>query len=116
MNAATAVMKTERWLSHVCLLIQSVFVVLLFVLGIAAGPIARFSVGSGFVIKDMQVPGTMATVDHNNIQSALVKWNLTINRLNAAGFPYTELLDFLILANCSKVQASQASKALLGLQ
>ncbi|KAG7406232.1 hypothetical protein Forpe1208_v014439 [Fusarium oxysporum f. sp. rapae] len=25
----------------------------------------------------------------------MVKWNLTINRLNTAGFPYTELLDFL---------------------
>lgn len=95
MDTTTAVFKTGRWLTHVRLLLYCVLVVLLSILGIAAGPIARYTIGYGFVIRDTKVPVAMATNDHRNVLSALVQWNSTINRLNDAGFPYTELLDFL---------------------
>ncbi|CEI70861.1 unnamed protein product [Fusarium venenatum] len=95
MDTTTAVFKTGHWLTHVRLLLYCVLVVLLSILGIAAGPVARYIVDYGFVIRDTEVPGAMATIDHTNVRSALVKWNSTINRLDAAGFPYTEMLDFL---------------------
>ncbi|CAG7565983.1 unnamed protein product [Fusarium equiseti] len=95
MDTTTAVFKTGHWLTHVRLLLYCVLVVLLSIIGIAAGPIARYTIGYGFVIRDTKVPVAMATIDHTNIMSALVQWNSTINRLNDAGFPYTELLDFL---------------------
>jgi hypothetical protein len=95
MDTTTAVFKTGHWLTHVRLLLYCVLVVLLSILGIAAGPIARYTIGYGFVIRDTKVPGAMATIDYPAMRSALVQWNSTINRLHDAGFPYTELLDFL---------------------
>ncbi|KAH7174167.1 uncharacterized protein B0J16DRAFT_323634 [Fusarium flagelliforme] len=95
MDTTTAVFKTGHWWTHVRLLLYCALVVVLSIIGIAAGPIARYTIGYGFVIRDTKVPVAMATIDHTDMRSALVQWNSTINRLHDAGFPYTELLDFL---------------------
>jgi hypothetical protein len=80
---------------HLGLVAQCFFVGLLSIVGILAGPIARYSTGSTHVVGKTDVLGLMATNDHRSISSAMVKWNMTVNRLTSANFPQTQLLDFL---------------------
>lgn len=77
------------------LILQGSAVVLLSVASILAGPIARYSTRPGTEVVDTTVQGWLATSNHNAMIGALVPWNSTIERLDAAQFPLDQLLDYL---------------------
>ena len=77
------------------ILIQCMLVSILSVTAIMSGPIAKFSTRNGFVIRETNVPGVLATIDHTSQIGATVKWNQTVERLKRARFPSDQLLDFL---------------------
>lgn len=76
-------------------LVQFVSVTILTVATILSGPIAKFATRYGTVVREVQVPGFLATMDHTSQIGAQVKWNQTVDRLKRAGFPQDQLLDFL---------------------
>jgi hypothetical protein len=81
-------------ISH-CLLVG-----FLTVIGVLAGPIARYITRTGTVIGQIEISGTLATSDNNGgrqdgYSAAQVKWNSTMERLMRADFPPNQLLDFL---------------------
>lgn len=59
-----------------------------------AGPIARYSISVGSKVSQTSVAGIMAQ-NLPTIDLALARWNSTKQRLESAGVPLTELLDFL---------------------
>jgi hypothetical protein len=77
------------------IILQSAIIGLISVTAILSGPIARYSTRQGFEVSEEAVSGWMATSDHEAMGGALVQWNNTIERLNTAGFPLDQLLDFL---------------------
>ncbi|KAM7219601.1 hypothetical protein V8F06_004982 [Rhypophila decipiens] len=76
------------------LIFQCAVVTILSLTAIVSGPIARYSTSSGTAIRLLPVNGSMATSNFHSMNSAQVKWNNTIERLNAANFPLDQLLDF----------------------
>jgi len=78
------------------LLTQVVLVLSLSVVAIFSGPLARFATQQGAEIRLMNSTGWLPTGDvFSNVGGFLVQWNNTVERLNSAGFPYNQLLDFL---------------------
>jgi hypothetical protein len=62
---------------------------------ILSGVISRYSTARGHAVTQEEVPGLMASRQHNGMSYANVEWNLTHSRLDKAGFPRDRLLDFL---------------------
>ncbi|KAK0632647.1 hypothetical protein B0T14DRAFT_39695 [Immersiella caudata] len=77
------------------LIIPGGIIAILSAVAVVSAPIARYSTRIGEQIQQTLVPGTLASTDHSGIGGALVKWNATIDRLNSAGFPTDQLIDFL---------------------
>ncbi|KAK3315640.1 hypothetical protein B0H66DRAFT_628872 [Apodospora peruviana] len=77
------------------LIFQCIVVTILSITAIVSGPIARISTSTGTETREVPVTGWMATSNFHSMNSAQVKWNNTIDRLNSAGFPLDQLLDFL---------------------
>lgn len=80
---------------YVAILAQCMVVVGFSLTAILAGPIARYSTRRATVIRDMDVPGLLPSRYVNGIDYANVEWNLTYSRLDKAGFPLDQLLDYL---------------------
>ena len=74
---------------------QCVVVTCFSITAILSGPIARFSTRQHLIISKQDVPGLLATRNFNGMSYANVEWNLTYTRLDDAGFPKDQLLDFL---------------------
>ncbi|KAK7432038.1 hypothetical protein QQZ08_001328 [Neonectria magnoliae] len=81
------------------LLFQGTVVVLVTVITILAGPIARFALRSVEVVGLHPVEGLLAYLPEvgpiGGMVSGNVLWNTTMTRLDAAGFPHDMLLDYL---------------------
>ncbi|KAH7317904.1 hypothetical protein BKA65DRAFT_609523 [Rhexocercosporidium sp. MPI-PUGE-AT-0058] len=77
------------------ILVQATAIVILSVAVIISGPIARYSTRRGIEVQKQDVNGWLATTNHSSMDSALVRWNNTIERLKSANFPTDQLLDFL---------------------
>lgn len=81
------------------LLFQGTVVVAVTIMTILAGPIARFALRSVVVVRLHPVQGLLAYVPGvgpiGSSVSANVLWNNTMDRLDAAKFPYNMLLDYL---------------------
>ncbi len=76
------------------LVIQVVLVVLLSVAGILSGPIARFTTQPGLEIRQANVSGWLPTTTVLAVPGMVVQWTTTMERLDSAGFPHDQLLDF----------------------
>jgi hypothetical protein len=80
------------------LLAQLVFILLVTAATTLAGPIARYALRSGHVVKQNDIPGLSAIKGGGylgNSNTANVFWNNTIRNLDEANFPNDQLLDFL---------------------
>ncbi|KIX09788.1 uncharacterized protein Z518_00869 [Rhinocladiella mackenziei CBS 650.93] len=86
-------------LRYLPLLFQMIAVFFVTTVTILAGPIARFSLRSGTVLRQRSLLGLSAKVESTGsnlqISSANVPWNETMYSLNTANFPYDQLLDWL---------------------
>jgi hypothetical protein len=80
---------------YITVLAQCVIVVCLSSTALLAGIITRYSTRQGQIISELEVAGSLVTHDHNGMGDASVEWNLTYSRLDEAGFPNDQLLDFL---------------------
>lgn len=76
-------------------LVQCVVVVCLSSTAILSGPIARYSTRKALIVVKQDVPGLLASRNFNGMSFANVEWNLTYTRLEDAGFPKDQLLDYL---------------------
>lgn len=76
-------------------LISGALVAMLSAACIVSAPIARYSTRPSTQIELRAVPGMLTTNSHRSIDAALVDWNSTIERFNAAGLPPDQLMDFL---------------------
>ena len=84
----------ENW--H--LLLQLIIVVTVTLATIFAGPIARFSLRSGFVVRPKELSVLQASKGAGpflNLVTANNLWNETINSLDLAGFPPDQLMDYV---------------------
>lgn len=77
------------------ILVQCIVVLCLSSTAILSGVISRYSTSRGHIIIQQEVPGLLASRQHNGMGYANVEWNLTYSRLDRAGFPEDQLLDFL---------------------
>jgi hypothetical protein len=60
-----------------------------------AGPLARWSTRAGVTFVDNRATGLLAGGKHPSMIYMPVHWNQTMAKLDAASFPYNQLLDFL---------------------
>lgn len=77
------------------LLLQCIGVILLTIAALLSGFIARFSTRYGTIVMDRMVNGTIAGRLTGSIQYAEVDTNATLYSLKNAGFPQTQLLEYL---------------------
>src|SRR2546423_1895517 len=77
------------------ILAQCIVVALFSATDILSGPIARYSTRRSHLISQVQVQSWLASTQHNSIGYANVEWNHIHSSLDAAGFPYDQLLDVL---------------------
>ena len=77
------------------ILAQCVVVTGLTAVAFASGPIVRFSTRWGTKMVTREIPGLMANRWHSGISHEGVLWNNTWDSLDKAGFPETQLLDYL---------------------
>ncbi|KAK0656879.1 hypothetical protein B0T16DRAFT_452387 [Cercophora newfieldiana] len=77
------------------LLVSGTIIVILSAVAVVSAPIARYSTRLGEQVQQVPVPGTLASIWHSGMGSALVKWNATIERFKAAEMPLDQLVDFL---------------------
>jgi hypothetical protein len=80
---------------YLTILAQCVVVICLSSTALLSGVIARYSARQGHVISDKDVPGFLASRQHNGMGYANVEWNRTYARLDEASFPRDQLFDFL---------------------
>ena len=69
------------------LLAQCIVVLSFSITAILAGLIARYSTRQGSIVREMEVPGLLATRHLNGVDFANVEWNLIYSRLDQAGLP-----------------------------
>jgi hypothetical protein len=82
-------------LRHGKLLFQCFGVIAFTLMTLLSGPIARYSTRPTTAIISSDINGTLVTKDFNSMANAQVEWNLTQSRLDEAGFPKDQLLDFM---------------------
>jgi hypothetical protein len=80
---------------YLTVLAQCVVVICLSTTALLAGVITRYSTRRGIIISELGVAGSLVTRQHNSMGYAQVEWNLTYSRLDKAGFPDDQLLDFV---------------------
>ncbi|KIW35321.1 uncharacterized protein PV07_02023 [Cladophialophora immunda] len=80
---------------HANILGQCAVVVALTLVSLLGGPIAKVSTRIHDVVYPANLTGTLAVRGLGGVEYANVDINMTMARLNSAGFPYDQLLDYL---------------------
>ncbi|EXJ68065.1 uncharacterized protein A1O5_08680 [Cladophialophora psammophila CBS 110553] len=80
---------------HLKILVQSCLAIILSVVGLVSGPIARYSTSTSHRVLPQNISGTIAMRHYVAILNAPVLWNETFTSLDQADFPHDQLLDYL---------------------
>ena len=80
---------------HLAILGQCLVVTILTIVAIFSGPLARYSCRSSLVAKSQDVQGYIASRGMNDLILNDLEWTRVWNRLDKAGFPHDQLLDYL---------------------
>ncbi|KPI40522.1 uncharacterized protein AB675_7631 [Cyphellophora attinorum] len=80
---------------HLGILAQCIVVIFLSASSLLSGYVARYASRSGYEVSRQAVSGYLADRLSGGMSAANVEWNETYYRLDQAGFPLNQLLDFL---------------------
>lgn len=95
LDAAFLLGPKQLLICYKLILVQCTIVVLFSIAVLVSGPIAGYSTRRGTAVRSGVVPGFLASRQHNGIGYAVVEWNLTYARLDEAGYPLDQLIDYL---------------------
>ena len=80
---------------HFQILAQCIVVVVFSAASLLAGYVGRYATRQGYEVREQQLDGYLADRLSASMGFANVQWNQTYSRLDEAGFPLDQLLDYL---------------------